>query len=68
MLVRRVIEHQVKDYPYAAPVGAVKEALEVFQSAILGVDGGVVRHIVPAVELGRRIMGREPDGVNAQIL
>ncbi len=51
-----------------ALVGFGDQVIEVGQGAVLRIDSFVVGDVVAEVDLRRRIDGREPDGVDAELL
>ena len=68
MLVRRVIDDQLGDHPQSAPMRLVHDMVEVRARAVHRVDVGVIGDIVPVVAQGRRVEGKEPDGIDPQVL
>ena len=63
-----VVHHEVEDQADASPMAFVDEPVEIGQRAEDGIDGGVVHHVVPAIEHGRRVDRGQPDGVHAERL
>ncbi len=68
MLVRGVVHHHVHDDADVALVGLGDQAVEVGEGAVLRIDVLVVGDVVAEVDLRRGIDGREPDGVDAELL
>ena len=66
MEVARVGEHLVEDHLEAAAVGLGNQALEVGHRSHLGGDAVEVGHVIAEVAIGRRMDGREPDGIHAE--
>ena len=64
----RVIGHQVNDDAQPQLVGAGHQSVKVVQGAKERVDAAVVGHVVAGVALGGGHEGREPHGVNAELL
>ena len=68
MLIGGVIQHHLDDHPDAALVRRVQKSLEIFQSAVDGVDGGVIGNVVAVVAQRRGKKRHQPDGVDAEVL
>ena len=66
MLVARVVHDQVEDHPKAGGVGGLHQVVEVRLRAEPWIDRGVVADVVADVLAGRRVDGRQPDGIHAQ--
>ena len=66
MLVAGVVEDQVEDHPDPPSVGLGQQLGEVGLRAEPRVDRGVIGHVVPRVEAGRRVDRGQPDRIDAQ--
>ena len=66
MLVRGVVECQVRDDADAARVRLLQELLEIGHRAVARVNGTVVRDVVAVVAHGRVEHGRQPEAIHAQ--
>ena len=66
MLVRGVIDHEVKNDANTSLLALRDQLVHVGQRAIMGVHVFIVRHVIAEIDLGRRKHGREPDGIDAQ--
>ena len=67
-LIGGVVDDEVHEDLHAALVGVVQKLFEKLQVTVLRVDVIVVGNVVPVVRLGRRVDGREPDGVAPEAL
>ena len=65
--LRRVVRDHVDDHAEPERVGPLDEAVEVGERPELGVDGAVVRDVVPEVGLGRGVERAEPHGPDAEV-
>ena len=68
VLVGGVVDDVVHDDADAALLGLGDHAVEVGHGAVFGIDGGVVGDVVAVVDAGRGIHGRDPDGVDAEVV
>ena len=66
--VRRVVEHEVRDNPYAPSVRLVNKCHEIVQRAVLRGDLVIVPNVVTAVASRGVVEGRQPEAVDAQPL
>ena len=66
MLVAGVVHHEVEDDADASSMAGLDQPIEVGQRPEDGIDRRVIRDVVAAVEHGRRVDRREPDGVDAE--
>ena len=66
VLGRRMVGHDVHDHLHAGGVGGCSHLVEVFERAQARVHVAVVRHIISAIDKGRRVERREPDGIDAK--
>jgi len=62
-----VVDDEVGDHPKPAPVRGVEEALEVGHAAVVGVDPVEVGDVVAIVPQRRRVHGKDPQAVDAQV-
>jgi len=44
------------------------QSIEVRQCAVLGIDGLIVGDVITEVDLRRRVHGRDPDSIHAEVL
>src|ERR1700739_1487611 len=63
-----MVDDQLDHYLDATFVGRVKKRLEIGQSAVRGVDVGVVGDIVAVVAQGRRKERKQPETCDAEFL
>jgi len=68
VLVGGVVEHHVEQHADVALFCFGDEAVEVRERAVLRVDSFVVGDVVAEVDLRRRVHGRDPDRVDAEML
>ena len=68
MLVGRVVDDEFDEHLHVALVGGAKEALEVVDGAVAGIDPGVVGDVVAVVSKRRRKEGKEPEAGDAEVL
>src|SRR5213080_1342448 len=68
MLIRRVIDDELRDDLEPALVRRVEKLLEVLDRAVRGIDGLVRRDVVAIVAQRRRIEWQEPDARRAELL
>ena len=68
MLVGSVVHHHVHDDADLPFFGFGYQAVEIRHGAVLGIDRLVVGDVVAEIYLGRGIDGREPDGVDSEVL
>jgi hypothetical protein len=68
VLIRGVIENELRDDPQPAAVRLVEEELEVGESADVRVHVGVFGDVVAVVASRRGIERQEPDGGDAEVL
>ena len=68
VLVGGVIENHVEDDADVVLLRFGDETVEVGEGAVLGVDVFVVGDVVAEVDLWRGVHGRDPDGVDAELL
>ena len=66
MLVRRVAQHLIEDELEATRMRLLHEPVEIGHRPHFGCDAAIIRHVIAKVPIGRRIDGREPDGVDAE--
>jgi hypothetical protein len=64
--VRGVVDHHVHHDPYAPAVRLGDQPVAVPESAEDRVDAAVIGDVVPEIEHGGSVDGREPDRVNAE--
>ena len=67
MPVGGVVDDEVGDHPKPAPMRGVEEALEVGHAAVVGVDPVEVGDVVAIVPQRRRVHGKDPQAVDAQV-
>ncbi len=67
MVRRAVIGHQIDDDPYLVALGDLDELVEVAERAQPGIHVRVVADVVAAVVERRRVEGRQPDRVHAEL-
>src|SRR4029453_7704028 len=58
--IQRVIQDKLDDLPQTALVRVVEECLEILQRAVVGMDVGVIRDVIPIVAKRRWKHGLEP--------
>ena len=68
MLVGGVVQHQVHDDANAVLLRVLLHLVEVGERAIDRIDVFVVGNVVAEIDLRRGIAGRDPDGVDAELL
>src|SRR3954468_22420149 len=68
MLIRRVVEDQLRDYAKAARMRFFQESLEIAQSSVSRVDVRVIGDVVPVILPRRRAERQDPYGRHTQIL
>ena len=68
VLVRGMVDHELRDDPDAAVVRRRHELAEIAHCAVGRVDGGVVGDVVAVVSQGRGIERQQPHGGNAKVL
>lgn len=68
MLVRGVVDHELRDDPDAAVVRRRHELAEIAHGAVSRIDGGVVGDVVAIVPQGRGIERQQPHGGDAKVL
>src|SRR6266849_6808573 len=68
VLVRRVVDHQIRDDPHAVAVGGLEEAVEVGHGAVVRMDRAIVGHVVAVVAQRRAEEGQEPETIHSQLL
>ncbi len=64
MVGRAVVHDHVGDDTQPAGMGRVEERLEVVERAAVGMNAGVVGHVVAVVEQGRRVHRLHPDAID----
>ena len=62
-----MVRHVIHDDANVAFLRFAHHVLEVRHRAILRIDGFVVGNVVAEIHLRRRIHGRDPDRVNAEV-
>ena len=68
MLIGTVIHYEIEDDADVSFSRLTRHSVEVGQRSIHGIDVLVVGDVVSEVHLRRRKAGRNPDGINPQIL
>lgn|SRR5579862_731734 len=68
MLIRGMVEHHLDNDPNAALVGGFEKRLEVIQSAVVGVNGSIIRDVITVVTQGRGKKGHQPNRIDAKFL
>jgi hypothetical protein len=66
VLVRGVVGHEIDDYLETARVGDFEEVVEVGERSEERIDVAIVRNVVPEVDHGRGVEGRDPERVDAE--
>ena len=66
MLVRGVVEDEIRDHAQAEFVRAVEERLEILQRAVVGMNLVEIGDVVAIVLQRRGIEGEEPDAIHAE--
>ena len=67
VLIRGVVQHELRDHAQAAVVGGAQERAEVAQRPVGRVHGAVVRRVVPVVSQRRGIERQQPDRGDAEV-
>ena len=68
MLIRGVVDHQLRDHAQRAPVRFVEERLEIVQRPVDRIHRIIVRDVVTVVAQRRRIKRQQPERGDAEIL
>lgn len=68
MLVRRVVQNQVRDHVDVPFSRFRDEAVEIGHRPVLGIDGAVISHVVAEIHLRRRAERSHPYAIHAQFL
>ena len=63
-----MVDDEFDEHLHVALMSGGKEALEVVDSAVAGIDVGVIGDIVAVVSERRRKEGKEPEAGNAEVL
>ena len=66
VLIRRMVDHQFGDHPYAPVMGGADEFLELGHRPVVGTDVAIFGDVVAVVLAGRGIERQQPDGVDAE--
>ena len=67
VLIRRMVQYQVRNDSYVTVMRLVDEPIEVSQGAELRIDVAVVADVVAEIDPRRRVETCQPDGVDTEI-
>ena len=67
MLIGGVIGYKIENHFQAAAMRLGEQAIEIRHGAEDGIDAAVIGHVIAEIRHGRRIDGRNPDRVHAQL-
>ena len=68
MLIRRVVDDEVNEHPYAALLRAVSELDEIADRAVARIDAVIIRDVVAVVAMGRDLERHQPDRRDAETM
>jgi hypothetical protein len=68
VLIRRVVDDEVDEHPYAALLRAVGEFDKIADRAVARIDAVIVGHVVAIIAMRRDLERHQPDGRDAETM
>src|SRR5436190_19382840 len=68
MLVRSMVDHQLRDDAQTAPLGLAHKRFEIAEGSVDRIDGIIIRDVIPIVLERRWIKRQQPQRRDAQVL